>query len=38
MPDLDPSGIMAIGTGYWRAKVLLSAVGSGCSPRLPMPR
>jgi O-methyltransferase domain/Dimerisation domain len=29
MTDLDPSGIMAIATGYWRSKVLLSTVGLG---------
>jgi hypothetical protein len=29
MTDPDPSGIMEIGTGYWRSKVLLSAVGLG---------
>jgi Dimerisation domain len=29
MTDLDPSRIMEIGTGYWRSKVLLSAVGLG---------
>jgi hypothetical protein len=29
MTDPDPSGIMAIATGYWRSKVLLSAVGLG---------
>jgi gluconolactonase len=29
MTDLDPSGIMEIGAGYWRSKVLLSAVGLG---------
>ncbi len=29
MTDLDPSRIMEIATGYWRSKVLLSAVGLG---------
>ena len=29
MTDPDPSGIMEIATGYWRSKVLLSAVGLG---------
>ncbi len=29
MTDLDPSGIMEIASGYWRSKVLLSAVGLG---------
>jgi hypothetical protein len=29
MSDLDPSSIMEIGAGYWRSKVLLSAVGLG---------
>jgi Dimerisation domain len=29
MTDLDPSRIMEIGTGYWRSKVLLSALGLG---------
>jgi hypothetical protein len=32
--DLDPSAIMEIGSGYWRAKVLLSAVGLGLFTRL----
>jgi hypothetical protein len=34
MTDLDPSGIMEIGTGYWRSKVLLSAVGLGLFTKL----
>ena len=29
MPDLDPSRIMEIATGYWRSRILLSAVGLG---------
>ena len=29
MTDLDPSRIMEIGSGYWRSKMLLSAVGLG---------
>lgn len=29
MSHFDPSGIMEIATGYWRSKVLLSAVGLG---------
>jgi hypothetical protein len=29
MPDLGPARIMEIATGYWRSKVLLSAVGLG---------
>jgi hypothetical protein len=34
MTRLDPTGIMEIATGYWRAKVLLSAVGLGLFTRL----
>lgn len=34
MANLDPSGIMEIATGYWRSKVLLSAVGLGLFTRL----
>jgi hypothetical protein len=34
MADLDPGGIMEIATGYWRSKVLLSAVGLGLFTKL----
>lgn len=34
MTDLDPARLMEIATGYWRSKVLLSAVGLGLFTRL----
>ncbi len=34
MDDLHPDRIMAVGSGYWASKVLLSAVGLGLFTQL----